>query len=537
MGLNFQKLLDPKYLEFNRRVEALLSTGNSKRAQSLAAEFLNIYPQDPQAHFYMAKAFVKNEEVAKALAHATTAYQAMPRKLEYALFLGRLYLDMKLFEQAAPPIYAANKVAPADFKVRWALADFLAAIGRGKDAVENYVAALQLTATQTDKQLLSYDYARCLASLSMADEADRQFSLASANPAIAIAAIAQRAKLKKYLPDSEMATHISQKLKDSKLTADERSDLLLAIGGIHDNAKHYDEAYSHWAESRKLKSAKSAYKLGAARATEVADYYSRELLEKTKGFAHPSEKPLFIVGMPRSGTTLIEQVLDAHPACFGAGELGQMDRLDFGFQTLFPRENHIAKIIDKAKQNELRLRAEEALSLLGKLAGPAKKHVIDKTPTHYATMGVSALLFPNAKFIHTQRHPADSFISAFQNNMNEHHAFTYDQLTYVEVYLAKETLMAHWRDCFPERIFDLQYERLVAQPEETVRQVLEFLNLPWDESCMQFFNKGKMVKTFSRDQVRSPIYNSSVYRWKNYEKHLGPLFAALKAANYEYPEI
>jgi Sulfotransferase family len=147
------------------------------------------------------------------------------------------------------------------------------------------------------------------------------------------------------------------------------------------------------------------------------------------------------------------------------------------------------------------------------------------------------LLFPNAKFIHTQRHPADSFISAFQNNMNEHHAFTYDQLTYVETYLAKETLMTHWRDCFPERIFDLQYERLVAQPEETVRQVLEFLNLPWDESCMQFFNKGKMVKTFSRDQVRSPIYNSSVYRWKNYEKHLGPLFAALKAANYEYPEI
>ena len=96
--------------------------------------------------------------------------------------------------------------------------------------------------------------------------------------------------------------------------------------------------------------------------------------------------------------------------------------------------------------------------------------------------------------------------------------------------------MAHWRTCFPNQIFELQYEKLVTKPDETVRSMIEFIGLPWDEKCLQFFDQTRTIKTLSKDQVRSPIYTSSVYRWKNYEKHLGPLFAALKAANFEYPE-
>ncbi len=528
---------DPRFAKFLEQFENDFKLADAQKTINTAVELLGEFPKEPHVQYCIARAYGKNAEWGRALSHAATALKAKPENVDYALAVGRLYLNLKLYEHAAPLLMGAVQKAPDHFRLRWALADSFADVGRGQDAIEHYQIALTLKASPIDMQLLYFNYANCLRSLSKTEEADRYYQMFGENQDFAVTALSRRCSLSRYLPDCDMAKQVEVKLSNHKLSQDDKAELLLVLGTMHENAGQYDEAYGFWSKSRSYKSKKRASHFGFERINGMKQFYSKLLLDDARPYGHSSSKPIFVIGMPRSGTTLIEQVLGAHPNCFGAGELGRMDNLEVGFRSAYSNGNHIANIVQNAKNNELWSRAEEVLNLLEKLAGPTPKYVIDKMPTHYATMGLSALYFPNAKFIHVQRHPADSFISAFQNNMNESHAYSYDQATYVEAYLAKESIMAHWLACFPDRIYDLQYERLVVKPEETIRDVLQFLNLPWDESCMQFFNKGGMIKTFSRAQARNPIYTSSVYRWKKYEKHLGPLFAALADAGFTYPEF
>ena len=241
--------------------------------------------------------------------------------------------------------------------------------------------------------------------------------------------------------------------------------------------------------------------------------------------------------MPRSGTTLIEQIISSHPDGFGVGELGRVQRLEETFVKDYASPDYKERLLKNASAGELGARANETLNLLELIAGPSPKFVVDKYPTQYLSMGYTHLCFPNSKFIHCQRHPADSFISSYQNNMSLAHNYSFDQNAYVEAFLTKEKIMTYWRSIFPDKIFDLHYEKLVARPEETVREMLDFIGLPWDPICLKFFEKKRTVQTFSLNQVRNPIYTTSVYRWKNYEKHLGPLFAALGEAGFTYPEF
>lgn len=537
MGTSFKKHMDPEYAKQTVIVESLFQHSNMQKAVVAAKNLVERYPQDAQANYLIAMALIRIEKESVALKFAQIANKLNSTNLEYIFLLGRIYLKLKLYEFAGPLLLSTIKIQPNDFRINWALADFQFEIGNGKEAKRLCEHALTLKASQLNKYDLMYNYATCLRSMSLIDEADKAFQKYGEHPAYSARALARRSRLHKYKPDSEMAQNVVDKIADPTTPIDAKQELLLSLGMIHENDGDYDKAYDYWTKSRELKSSEFSVGFGSGEIDIEIEYFSKELFEVAKPFGHPSKCPLFVVGMPRSGTTLIEQVLGAHTACYGAGELGRMHSLEYGFRKTYANDDYVNAIIANAKKGELHQRANEALSLMAKLSGPNISHVIDKTPTHYSTMGFSALCFPNAKFIHSQRHPADSFISSFQNNLNETHSYAYNQTSYVEAYLAKEKIMAHWRSCFPERIYDLQYERLVAKPEETVRDVLKFLDLPWDENCMQFFNNGKLVKTFSTQQVRTPIYTSSVYRWKNYEKHLGPLFAALKAANYEYPEV
>ncbi len=532
-----KKTLEPNYSKLSKVASRDLISATLKKSLASAQAFQFAYPNDPLANFLLARAFINNENLNLALPHAQASHRGQPNNFEYIVVLGRLYVDLKLFEYAGPLFYRAMHEKPDSIAVQWAIGDFLYAINRGSDAKKHYEIALTLNETAEMKASLSFDYAVCLGSMNLFDQAENALVKFGEFPGNALKSLERRSRLRKYQPDSEMAFQVREALVDKTIDEKLRSELLLSLGAMYENAQSYDDAFSLWSQSRSLKIKKRDKSVERQIASSFASFYTKQLFSETKAFANESKRPIYIIGMPRSGTTLAEQVLAAHPLCAGIGELGREHRFESTFRVMHNQENHVAKIVTAAKAGELKKRGDEILSLLERIAGPTARHVIDKFPSHYFTLGFSALCFSNAKFIHTQRHPADSFISSFQNNLPESHEYSYDQEHYVEAYLAKEDIMAHWRECFPDRIFDLQYEKLVSKPEETVREVLKFLDLPWDENCMKFFEKQSMVKTFSTHQVRNPIYTTSVYRWKNYEKHLGPLFAALKAANFEYPEL
>jgi hypothetical protein len=212
----------------------------------------------------------------------------------------------------------------------------------------------------------------------------------------------------------------------------------------------------------------------------------------------------------------------------GVGELERMKIMARRFTT----PNGMQQVLDKmAEVGPERWKdiPQMYLNLLNALA-PEARHAVDKLPHNFLYLGFIHLCFPNAKIVHCARNPLDSFISAFQNELSTFHNYGYDQVAYGEYYLNYLRLMNHWNAVMPNSIYHLQYEVLTASPETEIRKMLNFLGLPWEDACLNFNERESSVKTLSFLQVRNSINRGSVDRWKNYEKHLGPIIAILTKA-------
>ncbi|VAX42876.1 TPR domain protein [hydrothermal vent metagenome] len=242
---------------------------------------------------------------------------------------------------------------------------------------------------------------------------------------------------------------------------------------------------------------------------------------------------LFIVGMPRSGTTLIEQIIDAHPLAHGCGEL--------------PDIRHIAAEFDKALGNRgpaafadltpkhLDHGARTYLDRMAQLA-PEAAIVTNKLPHNFELLGLINRMLPGARVIHCRRNPLDTCLSCYFTNLGPAHSYATDLADLAFAYAQYTKLMRHWQAACDLPILDVQYEALVAETETFARNIIEFVGLPWDDRCLRFYETSRAVATASVDQVRSPIYTSSVARWKRYDKHLDPLLTSLRTAGVELPD-
>jgi tetratricopeptide (TPR) repeat protein len=538
MSFAFKKALNPAYAKLTKDAHFQVENASNSNALRAAEKFYQAYPNDAHSNYEFARALVRNDKKRIALEHAEKANALQPHNPKYVFLLGRLYLDFHLFEYATPLLREAVLKLPKSILVQWAMADFLVEMGNGKAAIVHYETAIGLNPDIAQKGQLLLSYAHCLNTVGAKAEADDvMVRLSSLKEEHQYPALIMRSKFKKFKPDSQIALDLNNALNDPKLSLADRSDALLSLGNSQEVVGNYDQAFELWKKSRELRKIHGDRGIGYKELKQTNAFYTSEILQEGAKFGHPSERPLFVVGMPRSGTTLIEQIISSHPDAFGVGELGRMHKLEKAFRSDYTGASVYERLLKNAKVGELKKRAEETLNLLNVVAGPAAKRVVDKLPIQYFSMGYIHLCFPNAKFIHCQRHPADSFISAYQSHMIQFHEYSFDQKLYVEAYLTKQALMAHWKESFPDKIFELHYEQLVTHPEQMVREMLDFIGLPWDENCMQFFKNAGTVRTISNDQVRKPIYTSSKARWRKYERHLGPLFEALKEANFEYPEF
>lgn len=270
-----------------------------------------------------------------------------------------------------------------------------------------------------------------------------------------------------------------------------------ALGDFHDRRGDFEKAWSHYATGNALKRESRPFdaddhdlKVEAIAAAFPASAFAG--WHKGEG---DSELPVFVVGMPRSGSSLVEQIVASHPSVFGAGELNVIGRLD----------------------------PEDAVDHLARLhaLAPWAARVVDKTPNNFLHLGAIAKMFPGARIVHCVRDARDTALSCFQQNFAAGHAWTADLGDIARYQAAHDRLMAHWRQVLPLPLLEVIYEDLVADPEGQSRRLIDFLGLPWDESCLRFFEDRRPVLTASAAQVRRPVYTSSVGRWKNYGEFLG----------------
>jgi len=296
-----------------------------------------------------------------------------------------------------------------------------------------------------------------------------------------------------------------------------RDRLLLhfALGKAHFDAQHIDRAFAHWHAGNRLKRASIDYDAAvasrqmAAIATEPVDCAAPPPVAP----ARLSELPVFIVGMPRSGSTLVEQILASHADVHGGGELLQL-------RVLFAPGS-------PGSEDALNRLAETALAKLRRASARAAR-VIDKDLGNFLHLGLIHRVFPRARIIHCRRDPLETCFSAYTRLFSGSLGFVYQMDELGRYYRDYHALMAHWRSTLPRQaLIEVDYETLVAHPEAETRRLLEFLGLAWSDACLRFFESGRIVSTSSFAQVRQPIYRSSLRRAEQLRPQLGPLIAAL----------
>lgn len=337
--------------------------------------------------------------------------------------------------------------------------------------------------------------------------------------------------LKKYTTDDAHLAALENIARQSTAgyTTDERIRLCFALGKAREDTGNYDNAFAAYALGNGLKRQQINYNEAAlVRNTDaIIAGFDAKMAKGKKTAGSQDVTPIFVLGMPRSGTTLTEQILCSHPDVAGAGEVSHLADTVAEFTGGNAEADYTAWLA-KADDAALKSLGDAYVSKLRALY-PDAKYVTDKMPGNYYFIGLIHKVLPRAKIIHTPRAALDTCLSNFTRLFNETMPFAYDLAELGRYYSNYERLMEHWHKVLPEgRIFDIRYEDTVADVEGQTRRLLEHCGLPWDDACLAYYKNNRLVKTASIAQVRQPIYASSVERWKHFEKHLAPLRNALE---------
>jgi hypothetical protein len=308
--------------------------------------------------------------------------------------------------------------------------------------------------------------------------------------------------------------------------------LHLGLANLRQRAGAYDEAFGHFRQGNALRRGLfqqqgTAFDPAAHRACvdAIIRTFDAAYFQRVAGFGLDSEVPVFIVGMPRSGTSLLEQILASHPQVAGGGELRHVPRLVDALPAQLRAPEGYPGCMARVDGPAIRSLAERHLERLTRLGGAALR-VTDKLPVNFLHLGLIATLFPRARIIHCRRDPLDVCVSCYTSYFRGLH-FTWDLNDLGQYYRQYERLMAHWRTVLPLPILDVVYEELVADPEAVSRELVAFCGLDWDARCLAFHENPRAVHTVSALQVRRPMYTNSVGRWRRYAAHLQPLLEAL----------
>ena len=315
-------------------------------------------------------------------------------------------------------------------------------------------------------------------------------------------------------------------------------EALLAAGGIQAKtditALHFalgkawldvgdpERAFAHLAEGNHQKRQTFAYDPSATEhwISQIIASFPAEVVQRPRSATPGSDQAVFVVGMPRSGTTLVEQILASHPAIAGAGELSTLQALT-GEAGPYP-----ALVANLSQSDEMELGRRYLEQVRALTAGQGK--VVDKMPSNFLFCGIVNRILPDAKIIHVVRDPVDTCLSCYTKLFRSTQLFSYDQSELGLFYRQYERLMAHWREVLPkDRFIEVRYEDVVGNLEIEARRLLDFCDLGWDPACLDFHQTGRIIRTASVNQVRRPLYSDSVGRWRQYAPYLGPLLAAL----------
>lgn len=483
-------------------------------------------PEQSDALAGLGRSLVAEGAFEAAIVPLETAVVRRPRDLGTLVALGTAHLRCHRPEAAAEILSRALAIAPASAAANAAMGWVRYRQRAAGDAIAHFTRALD-----ADRRLADAAFGIGRAAQSQGAFAtaaswfDRTLALAPKHAGCLV----QLADGPDLGRDEELLARLARLVEDDRLDAAVRMQAHFAAGAIRDRQGDPDGAFGHWRAANRL--ADVTFSAGALRAhfDALIAAFDRPFFARTAGFGIADPRPVFVVGTPRSGTTLVEQILAAHGQAEGVGELDDVGQLVRGLPALLGGGADYPACLTTIGPDEVQALAGAHLERLDALA-PAALRVVDKMGANYAHLGLIALMLPGARIVHCVRDPRDVGLSMYRRGFPGDYPYAYD-LTHLGQFFAEyRRLMAHWRAVLPVPMLEVAYEDLIAAPEPTMRRIVDFCGLDWDPACLAFHEQERVVITSSQAQVRQPLYQGGIGQWRRYERHLTELQAALGTA-------
>jgi Tfp pilus assembly protein PilF len=483
--------------------EVAMRIGRNDDAKRLLARALELAPGFMPARYQLAVLLHRRNECAEALAEVERLLAADARNPGYRNLAAVIYSRIGEYERASRLYAELVQEHPANSKVWLSYGHLLKTEGRSDESVAAYRRAIALEPAF----------------------GEAYWSLAN---------------LKTFrFTDADLAA-MRAGIEDPSVTEPDRVHLHFALGKALEDAGEFAAAFEQYAVGNSLHRARHPYdaEQNTGRIRHLMAVFTREFFAARAGSGDPSDSPIFIVGMPRSGSTLLEQILSSHSAVEGTTELPELITMARELRELADSDDigSYADVLATLSPDELRGLGSRYLERTRVHRKTGRAHFIDKMPNNFLHVAMIHLALPNARIIDARRHPMACCFSNFKQHYARGQSFSYGLGDMGRFYRDYVELMDHYDAVLPGRIHRVFYERVVNDTESEVRRLLDYCGLPFEADCLRFFENERPVRTASAEQVRQPIYRDGIEQWRNFEPWLEPLKAALGPALAAYPD-
>ena len=515
---------------YNNLGTLLQQSGQLDEAEHALKKAVLQSPQYVEAHNNLASFYVAQKKDTEALRILGDTLKFAPKNPQTLLLTARIQTRRNAHLQAEQAVRLALAEQPDNAEALTLLGQILHETDRYDEAIKVLEQALE--STPNNPEALNF-YGVALKSVGRLDEA-RDYILKALN--LNRGMFGAYANLNDLVDFSKDVGEELFKRMDTIFStaanpeADHFLPLHFAYAKALDDRGEHVRALEHYVAGGKLKRAQLEYNEQETFGffDSIMALFPKELFAERKFAGIDDERPVFIVGMPRSGSTLVEQIISCHPDIYGAGEVKHLSRALGQLRDRFPSLPKYPQMMEKITPAQLEIVGRNYLSALSNGAG-ASKRITDKLLTNYFFVGLIHLLFPKAKIIHTSRDPIDTCLSGFTKLFKDDMPHSYDLSELGRYYRKYQELMKHWENVLPKGVLKtVVYEDVVSNTEKEAKALIKFLGLGWNDKCLEFHKSDRPVKTASVAQVRKPIYKTAVKRWKKYGDGLQPLADAIE---------
>lgn len=513
-----------------------LRAGRKDEAITTLRQAVRAHPDNVDALYTLAQAYWGDDErVSDIEALLRRVNELAPAMTSAWIMLGLLLHQSHRSEEAIAAYRRAAELEPDNASVWTGLGADYAQIGQMEASAEAYARSIALMPGQPGVHM---SHAHALKALGRQAESLREYRAAIALRPDFGEAYWSMANLKVFRFDAAEVAAMEQQVQREDLSASADVHFRFALGKAFEDAGDYDRAWEFYHSGNQRQRPLVTYDPAEfeVRHQQIAKVFTREYLAERGGRGFESNAPIFIVGLPRSGSTLIEQILASHSQVEGTLELSTLGEIATSIGRFRRGRVEYPEAVRELTDRDLRAYGKQYIEATSIFRSTGRPRFTDKLPNNFSHIGFAHLILPNATIINARRHPLDSILGSYKQLFGKGQNFTYDMTELVMYYRQYHEIMRHWHQALPGKVLDVHYEETVGDLESQVRRILAHCGLPFEESCLRFHETRRAVRTASSEQVRQPLYRRALGTWRRYEKHLAPWADELADIIAELPQ-